>query len=180
MPEPTEIKSENITIRLNSDLLQLLRSYAKTKNASLNSTITSLLIHSINWDVPAARAGWVPLPKRILMAIIDEFDEKTIQKLAEHVGRTIPREVSITMRGKISVKEWVSILKDRANASGFSYQEQEEGNAIKFITKHDMGMKWSLWFKTFYGTYFSEIGCKPRFTITDNTIVYEIDKKDIH
>ena len=110
------------------------------------------------------------------MTIIDNLDEPTIQKVANAVGKTVPKDMLLIMRGEIGVSQWVSVLRSRAKASGFSYQEEETTEKIKIITKHDMGYKWSIWFKAFYQSYFEELDCKVKFTLTDNTIVYEIRK----
>ena len=168
--------NESITFRIDKQVLDKIRKYAEYDSMTLNAAANQIMSHAVDWAIPAARAGWVPIPKMILMSIIDNLDESTIQRIASDVGKTVPKDMLFIMRGEIGVNQWVSVLRSRAKASGFSYQEEETQENIKIITKHDMGYKWSIWFKAFYKSYFEQLGCPVKFTFTDNTIVYEIPK----
>lgn len=169
-------KNQSITLRINSNVLEKIRRHAEYESTTLNATANQLFTHAVDWTIPAARAGWVPIPKKILMAIVDNLDEDTLQAVATEVGKTVPKDMLLIMRGNIGVNQWVSVLRSRARAAGFSYQEEVTTDAIKTVTKHDMGMKWSIWFKAFYQSYFEELGCAVKFSATDSTIVCEIQK----
>jgi hypothetical protein len=170
-------QTETISVRLNKKLLDKFRTFAKEDNVSLNSFISQWLTHVVEWDIVAAKAGWVPFPKRNLMAILNELDEEKIIQVATNVGKTIPREVLLTMRGRYGLEEWLSVLKYRAKAAGFSFNQIQYDNTFQVVVKHDMGEKWSLWFKTFYGTVFTDLGHNVEFDITENTTSYKITEK---
>ncbi len=172
-------KSESITLRLKKETLEKIRRNAKYDKITLNSAASQMLDHAVDWSIPAARAGWVPIPKKILMAIIENLDEDTINQVASAVGKTVPKDMLLIMKDGISISDWVEVLKDRAIAAGFSHYEEEDKDKIHIVTKHDMGMKWSLWFRAFYKSYFEELGCPVKFSITDSTIVYEIQKSNL-
>lgn len=177
--ETTEGKNESITFRIDKKVLDKLRSYAKNQKTTLNSTVNQSLEHSVDWDILAAATGWIPMPKNVLISILNKLDEKTIAELATKMGKSVPRDILFGMKGKSSVREWISILKSRARAAGFHYNEIEENESIKFITQHDMGIKWSIYFKTYYESAFMELGCNAEFDLTNNTLVYTVDKKYI-
>ena len=82
------------------------------------------------------------------------------------------------MSGKYDIYDWLSILRNRAEAAGFSYSEIKEDSQIKFIMHHDMGLKWSKYFESFYDTAFKELGYDLKFNLTENTLSYILDMKN--
>lgn len=71
----------------------------------------------------------------------------------------------------------MSILRWRAKAAGFGFTQVYEKNEVKFIMRHDMGLKWSKHFKAFYEAAFKELGCNVKFDLSDNTIIFKFDQK---
>jgi len=176
--EDKDEKTETITARIGKRTLDKLRSYSKSENTTLNSAINQLISHALDWDVVAAKTGWIPIPKDILIAYFDKLDDKTIMEVAEAGGKTVPKDMLLAMRGKFDVKEWVSVLRSRSKAAGFHYNEIIEDDSVKFVMKHDMGMKWSIYFQTYYDSAFKMFGCSPDFSVTNNTVSYKINRKD--
>lgn len=172
-------KNKTVTFRIDAKVLDKIKSHAASEKVTLNSLVNQLLAHAIDWDILAAKAGWIPVPKTLLMAWFDKMDEKTILSVSEEKGKNVSRDMLYAMRGKYDVWEWTSVLKSRAKAAGFKFTEIDDKNEIKFIMKHDMGMKWSKHFKTFYEAAFRELGCSVKFDLTENTIIYKIDKKNV-
>ncbi len=171
-------KTETITARISKQTLDKLRSYAKAESTTLNSAINQLLSHAVDWDIVASKTGWVPIPKDILMSYFEKLDDKTIIEVADASGRNVPRDLLLAMRGKFDVKEWVSILRSRAKAAGFHFSEILEDDHVKFVMKHDMGAKWSIYFQTYYDSAFKALGCEVEFSMTNNTISYKISRRD--
>lgn len=171
-------RTETITVRIGKQTLDKLRSYAKSESTTLNSAINQLLSHAVDWDVVASKTGWVPIPKDILISCFDKLDDKTIMEMADLSGANVPRDLLLAMRGKFDIKEWVSILRSRAKAAGFHFSEIMENDHVKFVMKHDMGSKWSVYFQTYYDSAFKTLGCNVEFSITNNTISYKLARKD--
>lgn len=171
-------KSETLTARVKKQTLDKIRSYAKTENTSLNSAINQLLSHAVDWDIVASKTGWIPIPKDVLMAYFEKLDEKTIIDVADASGKTVPRDFLLAMTGKYNVRELVNVLRSRAKAAGFHYNEIVEDDHIKFVMKHDMGMKWSIYFQSYYDSAFKGLGCDLKFSITHNTISFTMSKKE--
>jgi hypothetical protein len=171
-------KTETITARISKKTLDKIRSYAKSESTTINSAINQLLSHGVDWDVVAAKTGWVPVPKDILMSYFEKLDDKTIIEVAEASGRNVPKDMLLTMRGKVDVKGWISILRSRAKAAGFHFSEIVEDDHVQFVTKHDMGMKWSIYFQTYYDSAFKALGTVADCTLTNDTVSYRISRKD--
>lgn len=75
-------KTETITARIHKKTLDKLRSYAKSENITINSAINQLLSHAVDWDVVAAKTGWIPIPRDVLMAYFEKIDDQTIMGVA--------------------------------------------------------------------------------------------------
>ena len=86
-------KTETLTTRVKKQTLDKLRLYAKAENTTLNSAINQLLSHSVDWDVIAAKTGWIPIPKDVLIAYLDRLDEKTVMEVADECGKHVPRDL---------------------------------------------------------------------------------------
>ncbi len=170
-------KNKTVTFRIDKEVLDKIKSHASFERITLNALVNQLLTHAVDWDLVAPKSGWMPVSKVLLMAWFDKLDEKVIQNVAEEKGKLISRDMLYAMKGKYDVWEWISILRGRAKAAGFSFTQLEDKNEIKFIMRHDMGTKWSKHFKYFYESAFKELGCAIKFDHTDNTIVYRLDKK---
>ncbi len=170
-------KNKTVTFRIDKEVLDKIKSHASFERITLNALVNQLLAHAVDWDLVAAKSGWVPVSKVLLMAWFDKLDDKVIQNIAEEKGRMISRDMLYAMKGKYDVWEWISILRGRAKAAGFSFTQLEDKNELKFIMRHDMGIKWSKHFKYFYESAFKELECNVKFDLTENTIVYKLDKK---
>lgn len=171
-------KTETITARINKNTLNKIRSYAKSENTTINSTINQLLSHAVDWDIVASKTGWIPIPKDILVSFFDKLDDSIIMNVAEESGKHISKDLLLAMRGKVDVKEWISILRSRAKAAGFHFSEIEEDDHFKFVMKHDMGKKWSIYFLTYYISSFKVLNCDIDCEITNNTVSYKVRRKD--
>src|SRR5437879_3494068 len=87
-----EPKTESITVRIDKKTMNKLRKYSKTEGMSLNSLINTLLVFDVDWNIPASRSGWVPLPKANMIIIMDKLDEKEIEEIAEKVSYNTLRD----------------------------------------------------------------------------------------
>ncbi|HSB57524.1 MAG TPA: hypothetical protein VLD38_06940 [Nitrosopumilaceae archaeon] len=170
-------KSESITFRLDKQVMDKLRSQSKNDGISLNSLVNQLLSHCLDWDVVSAKAGWFPIPKYSFISLLDKLDEKTISEVGEQVGKVISKDMLLKMRGYYNLAGWISVLKSRARAGGFTLTEIEDGDQISFIMQHDMGLKSSIWFKSVYTGVFSDLDPSSKHEYTDNTLVYKVNKK---
>ncbi len=169
--------TETITIRTSKEVLNRLREYAKEENITINSVINNCLIQSIEWSIPAKKAEWVPAPKRNLVAIMELLEEKEIIKVASELGHSTPKETLLIMRGKYGLKEWLSVLKSRSKAAGFEHTEISDGHFVVITMKHNMGLKWSLFFKELYSAVFEDLNHRIEFEITPNITQYKIPKE---
>jgi hypothetical protein len=177
MEPDSESSSTTVTLRIDTRVLEKLKNHSKYEKLTLNAMVNKLLSHSINWDVTSSKSHWVPIEGSVLAAILGSLDESTIIDIAKMAGRETAKDVCLSMTGNFGVNEWVSILNLRSKAAGFSVSHIDERDTVTYIMKHDMGMKCSLHWKTFYEYGFKQLGCPATFEMTENTVVYKIPKK---
>lgn len=171
--------AQTITFRIDSHVYEKLKKHANFERVTLNTTVNQLLSHAVNWDVVAAKAGWVPVEGPVLKSILDSLDEDEIIRIAKMAGDSIARDMSLSMMGSFTVSNWVNILNLRSTSAGFGFSQIDDGESIKFIMKHDMGTKFSLHWKAFYEYGFKRLGCPVTLEYTENTVVYRIPRKQL-
>lgn len=173
-----EPKTENISIRIDKEVLDKLRKYARMENSSINSEIVKLLTFDVDWSIVATKSGWIPVPRNILIAIMDKLDDKEVVAIAEGIAKKTLRDLVLSMTGNYTVKGALDVLGGRSRAAGFHYDEVDGDDEIHFVMQHNMGQKWSLYFTVFYESALRDLGCATKFTMTDNTITYTVKKSD--
>ncbi|MGI0069369.1 MAG: hypothetical protein ACREAN_03835, partial [Nitrosopumilaceae archaeon] len=132
-----------------------------------------------SWDIPAAKSGWIPIEKPVIMAILDKLDEKTIIEIAQMVGKKITEETTLTMTGDFDVSELVSVMELRSKAAGFQFDKFRDANIIKFVIGHQTGRKYSIFLQSFYENGFKQLGCPVEFKITENIMVCQIPTRHL-
>ncbi len=167
--------TEHVTFRIEKEILDNLKLLAKEQNLSLNIVVNQVLDSHINWDQYAPQVGWVVMLKSALIDLIKNVDRETIIKTATKTSEAGAKEISLFMRGKHGIDEWISILRDRAKKSGFNYKEYKEDGKTKLVMHHDMGENWSLFFKSYFEHVFDELGSNVKAEFTENSIVIEIE-----
>lgn len=167
--------TEHVNFRINKDVLDSLKSFSKEEKLSLNTYVNQIFESHVNWDSHASEIGWVIMLKFVLKELIKKSDKETIVKIAKDAAESGAKEISISMRGKYGIPEWISILNDRAKSSGFFIKAYREGDKTRLVMHHDMGENWSLFFKSYYETIFFDLGAKVDADHTENSIVIELE-----
>ncbi len=167
--------SEEILLKINTDVLEKLRKFANVEGTSLEIEINKLLLQDVDWDILASKAGWIPMPKFVLIAFFEHISELTILEIAR-TNKNIVKDMVLTMRGEYNLKELIKILRARSKAAGFNYIEHEEKNKTHIVMQHNMGLKWSKYFKVLHEMAIEELNVDIEVIATENAITYTIDK----
>lgn len=160
-----ERKTDTATFRFNTDLLNRLKKQAEEENISLNVFVTQVLESFLDWDLMAPGAGWAVMPKSFLIELIKDVDKEEVVKIAVKSSKFMAKDISLLMKGRYDADAWISIIRDRAKRSGFMLKDYKINGKAQMVMQHDMGEKWSIYFKSYYETVFHEIGVKVSLTI---------------
>jgi hypothetical protein len=158
--------TETITFRLDNDTLEKIRNVAKSENTSLNALVNRILESYIEWAL---------MPKLFLIELIKEVDKDKISKIMSKLSKTMSKEMDLYMKGKHNLDTWLSMIRGRCERSGFNLKEFRQDDKIELVMQHDMGEKWSVYFKAFYENAFYDLGVKTSFEYTENTLVIKLE-----
>ncbi len=169
-------QTESVSLRLDSNTWNKIKVFAKKQKLSPNALVSQILDSHVEWEINAVAAGWAVMPKPFLIELFKLVEKDKVQKTIANLSVRMAKDMNLYMRGRHDVDAWLSILKARAQRSGFNLTEYEDDRTHEIVMQHDMGENWSLYFKTFYENVFHDLGAKTEFDYTDNTLVIKIDK----
>lgn len=169
-------KTETATFRFDKELLDNLKKISEHENISLNVIVSQILDSYVHWQMTAPDAGWVVMIKSFLIELIKEIDDEKIALLASNASKHTAKNIALLMRGTYQEQEWIEIIKQRAKRSGFKFLEYTKKENTEFIVKHDMGIKWSIYFMSYYENLFHELNIPITFDYTDKIITMVLEK----
>ena len=169
-------KTETSTFRLEKDVLEKLREEAKTEKISLNAYVNQIITKFVEWYSPAQKAGMVPLPKQLLIMIMDKLSDEQIIQIAENMVTKEIRDIILVLKGENNISGFLSVIESWAKTSNFPITHQElGGNTHKYVISHEMGKNWSLYFGVIFTRMFEDLGIKRvNCEITNKTLIFSL------
>jgi hypothetical protein len=163
--------TESLTVRLPHKLIKELKDSATHNQISVSTLIQQVLNDYIEWGMTAIQARWMVISKDSMMKIIDELDEKTVERIGKEAA-TFKKDITLFMTRKDDLDGFLSVLRGRSKKSGFAVREDEN----RIIIQHDMGKKWSIYCKAMYDKILDELNIRHSITNTEHTIIIELPK----
>ena len=152
-------KTETATFRINQDILEKLRVDSKKEKTTLNSTINNVLSQFVEWYAPAKQAGMIPLPKSLLVKILDYLSDEQIIQVAEYMVKNEIKDILLVLKNEHNISSFMGAVESWAYTSGFPFSHEELSHSIqKYVICHGMGKNWSLYFGTLFTRMFEELG----------------------
>jgi len=161
------------SFRINSKNLDKLKTQAKSNGVSLNTLVNEIFANYLHWDMTATKAGWVVVLSEVLKSFLDEIDDKVLYKIAIRTADST-RDVRLMMTGDDTLDGFLSILRNRLRKSGISYTESSDNKMLKFIIHHNMGKKWSYFYKIQHERMLQNLGQSAELEFTDNSLIIHI------
>jgi len=175
MPNRT---TETATFRFDKELLENLKKISEHEHISLNVVVSQILDSYVHWQISAPDAGWIVMIKSFLVELIKEVDDDKISHLATKSSKKSAKNIALLMRGNFDEDDWIDIIKQRAQRSGFKFLEFSKDKKIEYVMHHDMGIKWSIYFITFYENLFHELNIPIIFDYTGKLITMILEKHE--
>ena len=164
---------ETFTFRLLSSTLSKLKRHAEEEQISVNTLANRIFTNYIEWDMISSKAGWAVWEKHVLKELIEELDEESIIKIATRTADST-KNMRLLMTGSDDIEGFFLILRNRANRSGFTYQEHKTNGITKFVLQHNLGKKCSLFFKSHYEQILNDLGYTAEFDYTNNILIINL------
>jgi hypothetical protein len=135
-------KTDNVSIRIDSDLSEKLHKKCIEQKISLNTLINHLLEKQVNWHELTAEMGWVSMFRSTLRELSDSISKEKIEKIAETTGRTDLKNSLNYLYGYIKLDSILDLFKKRCQSMNVQYREIEVNGKNKIIIQHDLGRNW--------------------------------------
>ena len=135
-------KTDNVSIRIDSDLSNKLHEKCIEQKISLNTLINHLLEKQVNWNELTSEMGWITMFRSTFRELMDLSSKEKIQKIAETTG-TIDFKNSLNyLYGYVSLDSILDLFKKRCQNMNVQFRLIPTNNTIKVIIQHDLGKNW--------------------------------------
>lgn len=164
--------TETSTFRISKEILEKLRLDAKDDKVTLNALINQILSEFVEWYSPAKKAGMVPLPKVLLVKIMDKLTREQVVQIAEYMVKNEIKDIILLLQKEHTVSSFMAAVESWAKTSGFPFVHESMGKSShKYVISHEMGKNWSLYFGIIFTRIFEELKASHvSFEITDKTM----------
>jgi uncharacterized protein (UPF0216 family) len=185
-------KSQSITFRLDSHIIDELRREADQNQISLNALVNQILKRYSDWDRYENRVGMMPVPKAMLTSLIDNtinmvrmkgireedivpLRDRIIKQAAE-VAFNIMKDAVLFMKKQYNLWVVLAVLQDYMKVSGINSDHRIEGGRKHvFVIQHELGENWSLFTKELLKLIFENLAkVRAEVNITRNMTVAEV------
>lgn len=122
----------------------------------------------------SAKAGWVPTQRSILTNLADLADEKSILTIAERAAESSGKDAILYMHGKYNLENLLLNIRLGAQRSGFNIKEYHDEKNLEIVIQHDLGWKWSLFFKYYYQKILHDLKQRVVFDYTETSLVINL------
>jgi predicted DNA-binding ribbon-helix-helix protein len=173
-------KTESITFRLESQILDNLRQEAKRKDVSVNTLVSQIARQHTSWHSMAAQAGFISVRKPLITKLLEGRDDEQIRLIARYVAESSNKDFILMLRRKYNIHSALDVIETWVRISGYSYTHNIEvldysNRAHTFLIHHDTGRNWSLYLAELYKNLFEEFEVRnAQFELTDTTLVFEV------
>lgn len=169
-------QTESVSLRLDVSTWAKIKEFARKQRVSPNALVSQILDSHVEWEASAVEAGWAVMPKPFLIELFKLAEKEKMEKTITDLSVRMIKDISLFMRGRHDAGAWISILRARAQRSGFNLTEYEDERTHEIVMQHDMGENLSLYFKALCENVFYDLGIKTEFDYTDNTLVIKMEK----
>ena len=151
-------KTDNVSIRIDSDLSNKLHEKCVEQKISLNTLINHLLEKQVNWNELANEMGWIMMFRSTFRELMDLNTKEKIEKIAETIATTDLKNSLNYFYGHISLDNILDLFKKKCQNMNVQFRAMPTNDAIKIIIRHDLGKNWPFFIIRQMNTVLNEIG----------------------
>ena len=151
-------KTDNVSIRIDSDLSNKLHEKCIEQKISLNTLINHLLEKQVNWHELTTEMGWIPMFRSTFRELSDAVSKDKIEKIAETVGMSDMKNSLNYVYGYIELDSILDLFKKRCQNMNVQYRQLDVNGKNKIIIQHDLGKNWPYYIVGQMNAILNEIG----------------------
>jgi hypothetical protein len=151
-------KTDNVSIRIDSNLSNKLHEKCIEQKISLNTLINHLLEKQVNWHELTSELGWVSMFRSTFIELADSVSKDKIEKIAETTGTSDFKNSLNYVYGYIELDSILDLFKKRCLSMNVQYREINVNGKNKIIIQHDLGKNWPYFIVGQMNAILNEIG----------------------
>ncbi len=149
------------------------------RGTSVNNLTNQILRKWVNFDRYVQDFGYVMFSVHDFLRGLNSFEDAEIKSLAAETGRRFPKDLILFTGQKTDIKTCIrfveSIFCDYMKWA--TYHNSSTDSEFVITLRHNYGSKWSIALEGILQAMFeSNTSTKPRFTVTDSTVLMTIQK----
>jgi hypothetical protein len=172
-----KVKTETVTFRLPSSLIDELRSDAEIGGVSLNNYVAKIFSNHVQWERYERKVGLLPMTEAFLSEVLNQLGDQQIVNLAQKLEKEKFRNIIAFMRDSQDVSDFVEVMRAWLTVSWMQQNIEVRDGTYYFKIQHSLGPKWSLYVKTLLSELSQDIlGKKAEISIIGDTISFVFAK----
>lgn len=151
-------KTDNVSIRIDSELSRKLHEQCMEQKISLNTLINHLLDKQVNWHGLTTEMGWVTTFRSTFREVVDSLSKEEIKKIAETTGTSELKNAVNYIYGFVDLDSTLDFFKKRCQNMNVKFREIKINGRNKIIIQHDLGKNWPIFIVNQMNEMFNQIG----------------------
>jgi hypothetical protein len=170
-------KTETVTFRLPSSLVDELRMDAELESVSLNNYVAKIFSNHIQWERYERKVGLLPMTEAFLREVLSQLTEEQIVNLAQRLEKQKFTNILAFMKNSHDVEDFVEVIRAWLTVSWMQQSIEVRDGKYHFKIQHSLGTKWSLYVKTLISELSYDIlGSKSEIRILGDTLSFVFTK----
>jgi hypothetical protein len=170
-------KTETVTFRLPSSLVDELRMDAELESVSLNNYVAKIFSNHIQWERYERKVGLLPMTEAFLSEVLSQLTEEQIVNLAQRLEKQKFTNILAFMKNSHDVEDFVEVIRSWLTVSWMQQSIEVRDGKYHFKIQHSLGTKWSLYVKTLISELSYDIlGKKSDIRILGDTLSFVFTK----
>jgi hypothetical protein len=118
----------------------------------------------------------VSLPRPVITELFQKMNEEEIVALAKTKGKEAMLDVALFMNNIGDLDSFLKWFEIRMQNSSIQINRTIQNNINYYVFKHDLGRKWSLYYKTILESIFREsFGTPTEIAISDSILKFSVN-----
>ena len=170
-------KTETVTFRFPSSLIDELRMDAELQGISLNNYAAKIFSNHIQWERYERKVGLLPMTEAFLREVLSQLTDEQIINLAQRLEKQKFTNILAFMKNSHEVDDFVEVIRAWLTVSWMQQNIEVRDGKYYFKIQHSLGSKWSLYVKTLLSELSYDIlGRKADISIVGDTLSFVFTK----
>jgi hypothetical protein len=175
--ESKKTKTETVTFRFPSSLIDELRMDAELQGISLNNYAAKIFSNHIQWERYERKVGLLPMTEAFLREVLSQLTDEQIVNLAQRLEKQKFTNILAFMKNSHEVDDFVEVIRAWLTVSWMQQNIEVRDGKYYFKIQHSLGSKWSLYVKTLLSELSYDIlGRKADISVVGDTLSFVFTK----